>query len=158
METPKPSPAGLSRGRGRVIHALLVAGLVLIVIGAVRWRMLETRHYRGVMLYNDVRYKEAIGELEPLMTDRLARIGIRKRAMGTILLCKAHVAANARTIEGYETALCLLAEASAAGFSDEDVAEAVAEYTAYRDDLKRREALREERARSGNDGEEKTEN
>ena len=127
---------GLSPTADKALRIAIVGLILAAVGGAVRWRMLAVRLGRAERLYRHYQYEDAADLLEPLVGSPLARIRLRGRARRTLLLCKAHLAAEERTLAGYETALRHLAAARDAGADPDEVDEYVKAYTAEKEKLK----------------------
>ena len=137
-ETPEKRE-GLHPAVDRVLRIVIVAALIAMMLGAVRWRMLAGRLRRGLRFYENYQYEDAIEQLAPLMRRPLAALKLRKQARGTLLLCRAHVAAEERTLQGYDEALAYLEKARAAGAPAGEVDPFVKVYTREKAKL---EALR----------------
>ena len=129
--TPK-KPSGKT---SLVLRILLIVALLLIVLGAVQWRMLAGDLKRGVALYEEAKYQEAVDALQPLLGKTLAGFRIRGQAIRTIGLCKAEIASDMalkeRSPEGYAQALKLLEEAKALAGPTPEIERRIKEYTEY---------------------------
>jgi len=122
---------GLSETKDRIIRIVLVILLAVVVLVAVRWRMLSAELTRCVLLYNDYYYEEAAERLERLMEKPVAAIRIRARAERILLLCRAELAGKERTLAGYKRAVDLFERAVAAGVPARDVSPRVKEFAEY---------------------------
>ena len=142
MENDVQAVHGLSPAADKALRILIVALILLAVGGAVRWRMLSNRVRRAERLYRNYQYEDAVALLEPVGRSAVARIRLRRRARPTLLLCKAHLAAEEQTATGFEAALRHLAAAREAGAAPEDVDEYIEAYTAEKERLQSRERAR----------------
>ena len=142
MENNGQTISGLSPAADKALRIVIVASILLAVGGAVRWRMLASRLRRAERLYQNYQYEDAVALLEPITRSPLARIRLRRRARLTLLLCKAHLAAEEQTVAGFESALRHLAAAREAGAAPEEVAEYVEAYTAEKAKLQAHELAR----------------
>ena len=136
MEDNGQTLSGLSPGVDKALRIVIVVLLLAAVAGALRWRMLASRLRRAERLYQNYQYEDAVALLEPITRSPLARIRLRRRARRTLLLCKAHLAAEERTATGFESALIHLAAAREAGAAPEEVGEYVEAYTAEKEKLR----------------------
>lgn len=127
----------------RIGRILLLGILVLVVLGAIRWRMLSTELDRCAWLYHDGRYDEAAQRLEALVGKPLAAIRIRRPAGQLLLLCRAELAAAQGSSEGCEEALRLFEAAKRAGVPARDVDRRVEKIRRFKADLDRQEANHE---------------
>ena len=123
---------GGSESKDRIIRIVLILILVAVVLMAVRWRMLRAELERCVELYNNYEYEEAAERLDALVGKPVSAIRIRPEARRILLLCRAYVAAEDRTLAGYEKALNFLDEAKRAGVSAEEVVPRIKEYSEYK--------------------------
>jgi len=128
MGEAEKSNRALQSGIEKVARIVLVVILAMMVISGLHWRMLDSDLRRGILYYNDYKYEKAIEVLNPLLRQPLARFKLRNKAKQTVLLCKAHLAAEERSIEGYVEAILHLESANKIGVPNEEITEALDEY------------------------------